>query len=119
MQTGRGANQVPELYGSCCAVCDIADHGLLITSHIVGWAAGPEHRGDLTNVICLCRIHDALFERGYWSLDDGLGLFKRALPQSRLIQLLLDRMESFRSPAVFRPSASFLRIHRQCAGFPV
>ena len=64
-------------YGSCCAVCDIADSGMLIASHIVGWAQAAEHRGDLSNVICLCRIHDALFEAGYWSLDDSFGVLKK------------------------------------------
>jgi hypothetical protein len=107
---------VTELYGLRCATCDITDLELLIASHIVAWAEAPEHRGDLTNVICLCRIHDALFERGYWSLDDDLGLLKRPTPQSCLIQLILDRMEPFNLPAAFRPEPEFLRVHRVRSG---
>ena len=101
-----------EYYGSRCATCDITDLGLLIASHILGWAEAPEHRGDLTNVICLCRIHDALFERGYWSLDGEYGFVKRTSPHSQLIQLILDRMEPFHLPTAFPPSPEFLRAHR-------
>jgi predicted restriction endonuclease len=30
----------------------------------------------LSNVICLCRFHDALFEQGYWSLANDLSVTK-------------------------------------------
>lgn len=108
---------ITQYYESRCAICDITDLGLLIASHIVAWAEAPEHRGDLTNVICLCRIHDALFERGYWSLDDNLGVLKRRSTQSRLIHLILDHMDSFRSPIAYQPMPQFLQIHRVHAGF--
>jgi hypothetical protein len=52
-------------YDSMCALCDVNDLSLLITSHIVGWAEAPEARGMLSNVICLCQFHDVLFEQGY------------------------------------------------------
>ncbi len=101
-----------ETYGSRCAVCDIADADLLIASHIVAWAEAVEHRGDLTNVICLCRIHDALFERGYWSLGDDFSLLKRPVPQSRFLSLVLDQTGPFRLPQAFPPSSQFLHAHR-------
>lgn len=101
-----------ENYGLCCAVCDVAEMQLLIASHIVGWAEAPEHRGNLTNVICLCRFHDALFERHYWSLDDSLRILKNKSAESRTIRLLLDEMSDFRSPAAHAPAGQFVRIHR-------
>ncbi len=106
-----------ENYRSCCAVCDVADPVLLVASHIVGWAEAPEHRGNLSNVICLCRIHDALFEAGYWSLDDSLSLLKKESVVSKTIRLLLDGMISFRLPMKYPPVQGFVRHHRERSGF--
>jgi hypothetical protein len=106
-----------ENYAACCAVCDIADRDLLVASHIIGWAAAPEHRGDLGNVICLCRIHDALFWAGHWSLDDSLRVLKRQAHPSRTMRLLLEDMTVFRVPLSHLPSRDFVRFHRQRSGF--
>ena len=103
-------------YRGSCAVCDVTDPALLVASHIVGWAESPEHRGDLSNVICLCRIHDALFEIGYWSLDDGLRPLKRASVASDTIRRLLEAMTSFASPLEYPPGAAFVARHRQRVG---
>lgn len=110
---------IKEDYNSRCAVCDVIDTGLLVASHIVAWAASVEHRGDLTNVICLCRIHDALFERGYWSLADDFALIKRSDLQSRCLTQVLEQMEPFRPPCTFPPASRFLRDHRARSGFAV
>jgi hypothetical protein len=106
-----------ENYGGHCAVCDVTDPRLLIASHVVAWSEAPEHRGDLSNVICLCRIHDALFEAGYWSLGDSLKLLKKEAVPSRTIRQLLDGMTSFRSPLNFPPAPRFIKRHRAKAGF--
>jgi HNH endonuclease len=119
----KGQDRIRKLvtgfYGGRCASCDVTDPGLLIASHIATWAEAPEHRGDLRNVICLCRIHDALFESGYWSLDENLGYVKRTPSTSRLVQLVLENMEPFRLPDEFHPSPQFLQVHRARCGFPV
>lgn len=108
---------VVEDYGTRCAICDIDDSNLLIASHIVGWADAPEHRGDLANVICLCRIHDALFENGYWSLDDEFHVLRLGNSKSDMIRLVLDHSQSFRQPALFQPGRRFLQAHRSRFGF--
>ncbi len=105
------------LYEFRCAVCDVADVGLLIASHVVGWAEAPEHRGNLANVICLCRPHDALFEAKYWSLGDDLTILRRGEVSSRTIRFLLDEMAGFRRPTAFAPAPEFVKIHRMRAGF--
>lgn len=104
-------------YGGQCAVCDVKDRALLVASHIVGWAEAPEHRGDLKNVICLCRAHDALFEAGYWSLGNDLQYLKKKDITSKTLRLLLDGMTSFRSPSNLPPAARFVKRHRKRAGF--
>ncbi len=104
-------------YRARCAVCDVTDRALLIASHIVRWADAPEHRGDLSNVICLCRMHDALFEAGYFSLSDDCELVKKASVASMTIRQLLDGMDSFRFPHEYPPAPRFLCRHRERAGF--
>jgi hypothetical protein len=106
-----------ENYEARCAVCDVTDPALLIASHIVGWADAPEHRGNLANVMCLCRMHDALFEVGYWSLEDSLALLKKESVQSKTIRDLLDRMTFFKLPLAHPPTPCFVRRHRERFGF--
>ena len=42
----------------------------MVASHIARWADNSEKRGDTSNGLCLCPIHDKAFELGYFSLDD-------------------------------------------------
>jgi hypothetical protein len=105
-----------ENYLGRCAVCDVTDPALLIASHIVGWAEAPEHRGDLSNVICLCRMHDALFETGYWSLRDDWTLVKQGDITSKSIRHILEGMITFQLPEAFPPAPRFLSQHRERAG---
>jgi hypothetical protein len=108
-----------EDYRGCCAACDVKDLALLVASHIVPWAEAPEHRGDLRNVICLCRIHDSLFETGYWSLGKDLKLLKKNSITSKTIRHLLDEMTSFRLPLAFPPAPRFVNRHREKSGFMI
>jgi hypothetical protein len=110
------AKKTLEDYGGRCAVCDISDSSLLVASHIVGWAEDPATRGDRRNVICLCRLHDALFEAGYWSLSDQLEPVLRESVDSRDLRSFLRRIKGFRRPLVFSPDFRFVRKHRARAG---
>jgi len=112
----RGQEQIRRLallnYDSTCALCDVDDPSLLIASHIIGWAEAPEVRGLLSNVICLCRFHDVLFEQGYWSLSDDYTVLKKGQLNSHTIASLLENTLKFRKPHQHCPAASFLRQHR-------
>ncbi len=99
-------------YGQRCAVCDVSDTNLLKTSHIIGWAERDETRGVLRNVICLCSFHDALFEYGYWSLDDQMAMIIQSKIDSHAIRQLLHAGCSFRKPSGHSPGLEFLRHHR-------
>ncbi len=52
-----------------CLLCSVNDSRLLICSHILPWSSG-ESRLDLNNVLTLCSMHDALFDRGFISFDN-------------------------------------------------
>jgi hypothetical protein len=51
-----------------CLLCGIHDEKLLVCSHIKPWKTN-DGRLDLNNVLTLCSLHDALFDRGYISFD--------------------------------------------------
>jgi hypothetical protein len=55
---------------SKCLLCDINTDDFLICSHIKPWQTG-QARLDLNNVLTLCRFHDALFDKGYISIDNN------------------------------------------------
>ncbi len=101
-----------ENYGYSCALCDVIDRRLLITSHVLSWAEGPTARGRLDNAICLCRFHDSLFETGYWSLTDDFRLVRRLNVSSSTIQFLLRNDVRFRLPRTNSPAPIFLQHHR-------
>lgn len=119
----RGQDRIRALtlrnYGLQCALCDISPPSLLVASHIVPWSASEEARGDLSNVICLCRFHDVLFELGYWSLGTMHEVIVKAPLTAWPIKVLFPPTIAFRLPAAFEPQESYLLNHRQRHGFNV
>ncbi len=117
----RGQARIRELalqsYDHQCGLCDIRDGKLLVASHIVRWADDPEARGNLSNVLCLCRLHDPLFEVGYFAISDDLIVLKRKNVPSRLTMAVLSLTDRLRLPTANCPSAEFLRKHRVRTGF--
>lgn len=104
-------------YSGRCALCDIDDAPLLVTSHIARWADRPDARGQLANVICLCRIHDPLFELGYFVLSDKLEVMWRPTISSAAIRTLAARCTgAFRPPLQQAPAAQYLQDHRSRVG---
>lgn len=101
-------------YGNMCALCDVRDTELLVASHIARWADSEDSRGELANVVILCKPHDSLFEYGYWSLSDDLKIIRSAnKPTSATVQNLLKESISFRRPSVHQPRPEYLQLHRQ------
>ena len=117
----RGQARIRELilqnYEYQCAFCDITFPQILIASHISRWADDLEGRGDLSNVTCMCKFHDALFEFGYFSLSDDYQILKKQNTTSQTINLLLDITDEFRLPRRYLPGSKYLRRHRIRTGF--
>lgn len=103
-------------YQSQCALCDINDERFLISAHLARWADNYEGRGDLSNIICLCRFHDPLVEYGYISFSNDLKLLKKKT-QSAMINTVLEKTNQFKNPTTKRPSAKYLALHRKRNGF--
>lgn len=104
-------------YHGQCALCDIAKTGLLVTSHISTWSADPAARGLLSNVLCLCKFHDVLFEDGYVSLTDDYRILKKPETTGKILLELLRLTDSPSITAAEPPSPEYLRKHRIRTGF--
>jgi hypothetical protein len=104
-------------YRQQCAFCDTNQKNLLIAGHIARWRDEPNARGHLTNVMCMCRFHDTLFEYGFFSLTDDYTLLKKTVIHSKTIELLLENLQPFQVPLSHPPSAEYLQKHRERTGF--
>jgi hypothetical protein len=105
-----------ENYRNRCGFCDIQDRSLLVAAHIVRWADRPEQRGNLHNVICMCRFHDTLFEHGYIAMKNDYSIIKRSSTKSSFLDYLLLQTTHFYSPLDFQPLPEFLETHRNRVG---
>lgn len=50
--------------------CQVTNQEFLVGSHIARWADEVEARGEFSNGLCLCRMHDRAFELGCFTLDE-------------------------------------------------
>lgn len=117
LRVRRGMNalrkQTLTNYRHSCALCDVNDKGLLVSSHIARWADHPEARGLLSNTICLCTLHDKLFENGYFAMDDSLNLIWKAPQTIRVIEIWQQQCTSpFKLPQSAKPATKFISEHR-------
>ncbi len=99
-------------YRCTCAFCDVSEEPLLVASHIARWADCPSGRGDLANVLCLCRFHDPLFELGYFTLGDHLEIIPRYQGHSAAVRSVLRSTGPFRHPVAHPPGLDYLAAHR-------
>jgi predicted restriction endonuclease len=96
-----------------CALCDISDGRLLVTSHIARWADKPSARGLLTNTICFCTLHDKLFENGYFYINEHNDLEWQNIKSVRAIEnWKIYCTDDFKLPLHHLPSPIFLAEHR-------
>lgn len=103
-------------YQHQCALCDISDDRLLVASHLARWADSPKGRGDLTNIVCLCRWHDPLVEYGLISFSDDYQILRKPT-QSRMLSLILDHTNTYHHPTEMPLAPKYLALHRKRTGF--
>jgi hypothetical protein len=104
-------------YRGRCALCDVTETRLLVTSHVARWADRPDARGLLANAICLCRMHDPLFEFGYFALSDELEVLWRPGIASETIRTLAESCTGrFQLPLRQAPALAYLQEHRGRVG---
>ena len=107
-------------YSSKCAMCEINDHYLLRASHIIPWSEDKSKRGILENVICLCVLHDALFEKRTITVSGGyeiefstefLTRCKTSITYSKIMEITFQKL---RLPDILpNPNEELLIAHKQ------
>ncbi len=105
-----------ENYRHTCALCDISNNRLLVTAHMARWADSPKGRGDLTNIVCLCRWHDPLIEYGLISLTDDYQILKKPT-KSQMLSMLLENTNTYRLPDKMPLAPEYIALHRERTGF--
>lgn len=103
-------------YHHTCALCDVSDERFLVTSHVARWSDLPKGRGDLTNIVCLCRWHDPLVEYGLISFTDDYQILKKPT-KSQMLSIILDHTNTYRLPDEMPLASEYLAIHRERTGF--
>lgn len=55
-----------------CEICGLSYNKLLVASHIKPWSKSDDsEKLDFENILLLCSMHDALFDKGLISFDDN------------------------------------------------
>ncbi len=110
-----------ENYRHQCAFCDINETNLLIAAHVSRWADDKANRGNLENVISMCRFHDPLFEYGYFSMteDFEIELSKKLDVFSPPVKKLLQNTLEFQHPIGPKPNKALIVKHRKRFGYLV
>lgn len=55
----------------CFPGCEVNDESFLVGAHIARWSDVPELRGDISNGLCFCLMHDRAFELGLFTITRG------------------------------------------------
>lgn len=112
----RFATNVKNNYNNQCCFpgCKIADKEFLIASHIARWADNIEKRGDTSNGLCLCPIHDKAFELGYFSLDDNFRVcVEKRMDHSQIFKEYISKFIGLSiSKGQIEPDCKALKEHR-------
>ena len=97
----------------CCEICGIRNKELLITSHIKPWVKSNKfEKLDSENVLLLCSIHDALFDKGLISFsDDGSIIISTLLDSSDRVLLHLTGEEKILVDS--KNKKEYLKFHRE------
>lgn len=96
-------------YNYTCAICEINKTDLLVCSHIKPWNVDKEERLNLRNAICLCVLHDKMFDKGYFSLDSEYNIIFGKKADEQIKKLLINL--KFKKPKINEPDETFLDFH--------
>ena len=106
-------------FGGCCGVSGIPIRDFLVASHILPWRSHTAERLNVRNGLCLSRLHDAAFDRGYITFDDDLRLMISPMLAEHFSQRgVAENFGSYVGERLFipddavLPEAAFLAEHR-------
>jgi len=106
-------------YNFSCSMCRLSIAKLLNASHIIPWSVEKKRRGDPTNGLSLCVLHDRAFDRGLLSIDDKYQMtlskelkmgYRNDLYKVAFLSLEGNKIML---PEKFKPDLTALAYHRQ------
>lgn len=107
-------------FGGRCGVSGLDVRELLVASHIAPWAKHEAGRLEVTNGLCLSRLHDAAFDHWLISFDDDLRLLiGKSLKQALPTEFVAANFSSFAGAKLkipddgMLPSSELLAAHRK------
>lgn len=91
-RSGQGAfrRRVLENFGGVCAMCGLPDEGLLEAAHIAP-VSKRRGMGEVSNGICLCVMHHAMFDLGHFAVRPDYSVFVPDLGASEQSRRLISR----------------------------
>ncbi len=114
-------NSVLASYDMKCCITNLSEPKLLVASHIKPWSTATSlEKTNPANGLCLNPFHDALFDKGYISLDDNFKiLISPKLQKIELDNETRDWLMYFAGKTItlpkikaFTPNRQFLEYHR-------
>jgi predicted restriction endonuclease len=104
------------MYGHKCCFpgCDISDDRFLVGSHIARWCDNEQLRGQMSNGLCLCLLHDKAFEIGLFTLDQQFRVFVNPREKDNKSQIVIQLLEREGEPirlAAIKPCDDALLEH--------
>lgn len=103
-------------YKCCFPGCRIDDPKFLIGSHIARWVDNSEKRGNISNGLCLCVLHDKAFENGYFALDEEYCVILSRKPEIQNSKIFINHIKPFDRKEIscskIRPDKNSLKEHR-------
>ena len=108
------ANTVKANYSEQCALCGLTSRELLRASHIIPWSIDKSNRLNPQNGICLCVLHDSLFDKGFIAFDEKLRVMisKKTIKDTVLHDLLRPYHGAKLKSHKNKPDKEFLKYHR-------
>jgi len=110
-------NKMLKNYQSKCAFCGIMEEPLLVASHIYRWADDKhgDFRGKLNNIICMCEMHDALFELGYFTIDEHYQVIDNYKGNDPILKGIIKNSK-FTAPLQYPPNSFCIFEHHKRIG---
>lgn len=107
-------------FDNSCGVCRLSVRELLVASHILPWASNKANRLEVSNGLCLSRLHDAAFDRGLITFDENLRLLLSPKLKTEIShRAVADNFGAFAGEALHLPDdatppdPAFLATHRR------
>lgn len=103
-------------YKCCFPECKIDDPKFLVGSHIARWVDNSTKRGNISNGLCLCVLHDKAFEHGYFALDDEYCVILSCKSEIQNSKIFVEHIKPFDHKEIncsqIRPDKNSLKEHR-------